>query len=135
MVVSTGVFILEVQFFLRDTLVQKISFCIIKYDNIQGEATDKSAESKSLVATATCLHGGRMTDCLFLCFLSKPYTMQVGAIPGTFQHGVASGDPASSTMVVWTRVTPDPDIPTTTTLCVQLELKLSSNTNGPPIQR
>ena len=29
-------------------------------------------------------------------------------LPGSFQHGVASGDPLADRVILWTRVTPDP---------------------------
>ena len=53
------------------------------------------------------------------------------ASTGSFQHGVASGDPLSDRVIVWTRVTPD--IPTTESIPVDLIISTTPEFDAPRI--
>ncbi|MEZ5946918.1 MAG: alkaline phosphatase D family protein [Hyphomonas sp.] len=59
------------------------------------------------------------------CTTPAGKTAMIGAgqsDPETFQHGVASGDPDSTSVVIWTRVTTDaPEIPVTWTVSADAE--------------
>lgn len=65
-----------------------------------GNITRRAALTSGIVAgAASCAGAPTMT----------PYTAVSGSAGGAFAHGVASGDPGPTSVVIWTRVAPAPD--------------------------